>query len=99
MQIAVLFLVSQRRISTLKAPRRRHDYLRQRVDRRRSFNTGKDIRADWLTGVGVAINSRLALKSSVRLLFRKLPALEAPELRTPPRVNVGTVGLPRTRWT
>lgn len=56
-----------------------------------SFETGDDIRLDWLNGVSVAINSRMALKSSVRMLFRNLPALEALDLRTPGGVVIGTV--------
>jgi putative salt-induced outer membrane protein YdiY len=56
-----------------------------------SFDTGDDIRLDWLNGVSVAINSRMALKSSVRMLFRNLPALEVLDLRTPGGVVIGTV--------
>jgi hypothetical protein len=62
-----------------------------------SFNDGDDVRADWLNGVGVAINSRVALKSSIRLLFRNVPALEALELRTPFGIVVGTVGVPKDK--
>ena len=62
-----------------------------------SFNTGDDIRADWLNGVGVAINSRMALKSSVRILFRNLPALEALDLLTPLGIVVGTVDVPKDK--
>jgi hypothetical protein len=47
-----------------------------------SFDTADDIRLDWLNGVSVAINSRMALKSSVRVLFRNLPALEVLALRS-----------------
>lgn len=56
-----------------------------------SFQTADDLRADWLNAVSVAINKSLALKSSVRLLFRNLPALEALELRTPAGIVVGSV--------
>lgn len=62
-----------------------------------SFNTGDDIRADWLNGVGVAVNSRIALKSSVRILFRNLPALQALELRSPLGIVVGTVDVPKDK--
>lgn len=62
-----------------------------------SFNTGDDIRADWLNGISVAINTRMALKSSVRILFRNLPALEALELRSPLGMVVGTVDVPKDR--
>jgi len=62
-----------------------------------SFNTGDDIRADWLNGVGVAVNSRIALKSSVRILFRNLPALQALELRSPLGIVVGTVDVSKDK--
>lgn len=62
-----------------------------------SFETADDIRFDWLNGVGVAINSRLALKSSVRVLFRNLPALETLALRTPEGSAVGTVDVPKRK--
>jgi hypothetical protein len=56
-----------------------------------SFETADDIRGDWLNAVTVAMNTRVALKCSVRVLFRNLPALEGLELRTPDGVVVGTV--------
>jgi hypothetical protein len=56
-----------------------------------SFETADDIRADWLNGVSVAINANVGLKSSVRVLFRNLPALESLDLRTPAGAVVGTV--------
>jgi hypothetical protein len=62
-----------------------------------SFNIGDDIRADWLNGVSIAINTRMALKSSVRILLRNLPALEALELRSPLGIVVGTVDVPKDR--
>ena len=60
-----------------------------------SFETGDDIRFDWLNAVGVAMNSRVALKSSVRVLFRNLPALEVLPLRTPEGIVVGSVEVPK----
>jgi hypothetical protein len=62
-----------------------------------SFDEGDDIRFDWLNGVGVAINSRLALKSSVRVLFRNLPALEALDLRAPDGLAIGLVEVPKQK--
>jgi hypothetical protein len=56
-----------------------------------SFDTADDLRTDWLNAVTVAINQKLALKSSLRVLFRNLPALEALELQTPDGVVVGSV--------
>jgi len=62
-----------------------------------SFDMADDIRADWLNGVTVAINSKLALKSSVRLLFRNVPALESLQLRTPAGAVVGTFDMPKKK--
>jgi hypothetical protein len=62
-----------------------------------SFDTGNDVRTDWLNGVAVAINSRMALKSSVRVLFRNLPALETLALRTAEGATVGTVDAAKRR--
>ena len=56
-----------------------------------SFDDGDDIRTDWLNGLTVAMNSRMALKAGVRMLFRNEPALERLELRTPAGVAIGTV--------
>ncbi len=62
-----------------------------------SFDTADDIRFDWLNGVSVAINSKMALKSSVRVLFRNLPALESLVLRTPDGLSIGTVDVPKRK--
>lgn len=63
-----------------------------------SFDTAADVRADWLNGVSVSINSNLALKASVRLLFRNQPAFEALDLETPILgVVVGTVDVPKEK--
>jgi hypothetical protein len=62
-----------------------------------SFDTGDDIRADWLNGVSVSINSKVALKSSLRVLFRNVPALETLELRTPLGTIGGTVDIPKKK--
>jgi hypothetical protein len=60
-----------------------------------SFDTADDVRTDWLNGISVAINTKLALKSSVRLLFRNLPALEVLQLQSPAGVALGTVDVPK----
>jgi hypothetical protein len=39
----------------------------------------------------------MALKASVRMLFRNLPALEALELRTPGGAAVGTVNVEKRK--
>jgi uncharacterized protein DUF481 len=62
-----------------------------------SFDDGDDVRFDWLNGVSVAINTRLALKSSVRMLFRNVPALETLDLFTPDRVLVGSVNVEKRK--
>ena len=62
-----------------------------------SFETGDDIRMDWLNGVSVAINNRVALKSSVRVLYRNLPALESLALRTPEGATIGSVDVPKKK--
>jgi hypothetical protein len=62
-----------------------------------SFDTADDVRADWLNGISVALNSNLALKSSVRLLFRNLPALQVLQLRSPGGVAIGTVDTPKDK--
>ena len=56
-----------------------------------SFDESDDVRTDWLNGISVAMNSKLALKSSVRMLFRNLPALEVLQLQSPGGAALGTV--------
>ena len=56
-----------------------------------SFDDGDDVRTDWLNGLTVAMNSRVALKAGIRMLFRNQPALETLELRGPGGVVVGGV--------
>ena len=56
-----------------------------------SFDTGDDIRTDWLNGLSVTMNSRLALKASVRMLFRNVPALETLDLESPAGLPIGTI--------
>lgn len=63
-----------------------------------SFEESGDVRADWLNGVSVAINSRVALKSSVRLLFRNEPALESLVLRSPQGVPIGTIDVAKEKF-
>ena len=63
-----------------------------------SFRQADDIRTDWLNGVSVSITSRVALRSSVRLLFRRLPALEEVDLATGGLdVVSGTVEIPKRK--
>lgn len=61
-----------------------------------SFKQSDDVRTDWLNGVNVALNSNLALRSSLRVLVRNVPALEEIDLVTPILgVVVGTVEVPK----
>jgi hypothetical protein len=62
-----------------------------------SFDTAEDVRLDWLNGISVAINTRMALKSSVRVLFRNVPALEALQLRTAGGLPIGIVDVPKEK--
>lgn len=63
-----------------------------------SFDRRDDIRSDWLNGVTVSLSARIALRSSLRLLFRNRPALEAINLVTPPRdAVIGTVEIPKRK--
>ena len=56
-----------------------------------SFDDGDDVRTDWLNGLAVAMNSRIALKAGVRMLFRNTPALETLDLRLPDGIVIGSV--------
>ena len=62
-----------------------------------SFEEGDDLRFDWFNGAGVAVNDHIALKASVRLVYRNLPALEELDLRTPGGVAIGTVVVPKDK--
>ena len=48
-----------------------------------SFVTGNDIRLDSLNGITVSITDTVALKASLRLLYRNVPALEDIDLKDP----------------
>jgi hypothetical protein len=62
-----------------------------------SFNTSEDVRTDWLNGMSVAMNARIALKASVRMLVRNLPALELLQLQSPAGIPLGTVETPKDK--
>ena len=79
----------------LKAPVTANATIESELTADGSLDTGDDIRTDWLNGVNVALNSRMALKSSLRMLFRNLPALETLDLLTPGGVRVGFVEVPK----
>ncbi|MDZ7779293.1 MAG: DUF481 domain-containing protein [Gemmatimonadota bacterium] len=48
-----------------------------------SFKDVEDVRADWLSSLSVSINSALALKSSLQLLWDNVPARVGVPLETP----------------
>lgn len=56
-----------------------------------SLEDGSDFRFDWLNGVGVSISERIALKASVRLVYRNNPALEEIDLEDGAGTVIGEV--------
>jgi putative salt-induced outer membrane protein YdiY len=54
-----------------------------------NLKTTQDLRADFTNAVAVAINSRLALKASLRLLWRNQPALTAVPVTLPDGTPTG----------
>ncbi len=62
-----------------------------------SFETGADIRLDALNSIRVAINDTIALKASLRLLYRNLPALEDIDLEDSSGLVIGKVVIPKAK--
>ena len=62
-----------------------------------SVETAADIRLDALNGITVAINDEIALKASLRLLYRNLPALEDIDLEDPSGLVISTVVIPKAK--
>ncbi|MXW19007.1 MAG: DUF481 domain-containing protein [Gemmatimonadetes bacterium] len=56
-----------------------------------------DLRADWVNAFSVAMNERLALKTSFRTTFDNQPALARLPLRSPAGEDDGTVLVPREK--
>jgi len=56
-----------------------------------SVKTGSNYRFNWLNGVGVAISDTIALKASLRLVYRNDPALEEIDLEAPDGAVIGSV--------
>ncbi len=56
-----------------------------------SFDQRDDVRSDSLNGVTVSLSSWIALRSSIRLIFRNVPALEAIDLV--PRLRDAVIGI------
>ncbi len=62
-----------------------------------SFDDGSNFRFDWLNGVGVAMTDMIALKASLRLVYRNSPALEEIDLRNALGVVTGVVIVPKEK--
>jgi putative salt-induced outer membrane protein YdiY len=63
-----------------------------------SFEVGNDIRLDSLNGVTVSITDTIALKASLRLLYRNIPALEDIDLEDPDfGIVIGEVIVPKEK--
>lgn len=56
-----------------------------------SLETGSNFRFDWFNGVGVNISEKIALKASIRLLYRNDPALEEIDLENDLGIVIGKV--------
>jgi hypothetical protein len=79
----------------LKAPVAMNSTVESELTADGSFDVREDVRADWLNGISVEMNSNLALKSSVRFLFRNLPALQVLRLQSPAATALGSVETPK----
>ena len=55
-----------------------------------SFSNSDDVRVDWLNSLSVAVNSTLALKTSLQLLWDNVPALISVPLETTGGTPTGT---------
>lgn len=62
-----------------------------------SFRDANDVRLDWLNAATVAVSSRIALKASVRLLFRNLPALETIGFQSSSGSMIGSIDVPKNK--
>ena len=55
------------------------------------FNRAGNFRFDWLNGVGVSMTDKIALKASLRLVYRNEPALEEIDLENDIGLVIGNV--------
>lgn len=62
-----------------------------------SLETGSNFRFDWLNAVGVNISEKIALKASVRLVYRNDPAFEEVDLENDVGIVIGKVILPKNK--
>ena len=63
-----------------------------------SVETGSNYRFNWYNGVSVAMTERLALKASLRVVYRNDPALEAIDLQEPDGGVIGSVVVPKKKF-
>jgi len=62
-----------------------------------SVETGSNFRFDWLNSVGVNISEKIALKTSLRLVYRNDPALEEIDLEDALGIVIGEVVVPKKK--
>jgi len=62
-----------------------------------SLETGSNFRFDWLNAVSVNISEKIALKASVRLVYRNDPALEEIDLENDLGIVIGGIVLPKKK--
>ncbi len=62
-----------------------------------SLETGSNFRFDWLNAVSVNISDKIALKASVRLVYRNDPALEEIDLENDLGIVIGEIVLPKKK--
>lgn len=62
-----------------------------------SLETGSNFRFDWLNAVGVNVSEKIALKASVRFVYRNDPALEEIDLENDLGIVIGEVVLPKKK--
>lgn len=62
-----------------------------------SMEAGSNFRFDWLNGVSVNISEKIALKASVRFVYRNDPALEGIDLENDLGIVIGEVIVPKKK--
>jgi len=62
-----------------------------------SFKEGKDFRFNWYNGGTVAVSDHVALKASLRLVYRNVPALEELDLENADGIEIGKVVFPKLK--
>ncbi len=62
-----------------------------------SVETGSNFRFDWLNSVGVNVSEKIALKASIRFVYRNNPALEGIDLENDLGIVIGEVVVPKKK--